>query len=75
MNLSQLFVYSHTKTVLAQGSDAPAVIAAEVHELAQVDADSPATTLIVLPDYEAFADLMHLQEQETIIQTFKLMQL
>lgn len=59
-------VRSHTKTVLAQGSDAPAVIAAEVHELAQVDADSPATTLIVLPDYEAFADLMHLQEQETL---------
>ena len=55
----------HTKILEVRGEETAAVIAAEVQELAALDAQHKATTLIVLPELADFADLMHWQERET----------
>ena len=61
-------VRPQTRTVVCRGreAEAAAVLQDEVRALRSVDEQKPATTLLVLPDFHDFADLMHLQEIESM---------
>jgi hypothetical protein len=59
---------SHTKTVVCRGGakEASVAVGVEVASLRNAPVESPATTLLILPDLaDSFEDLMYLQEAES----------
>lgn len=56
-------VRRHTRVVVCHADDATSCLRRELDLLREVDASSPATTLVVTPWLSEFADLMDLQER------------